>query len=132
MPGQMPIQYWCLEQWLDSMRDVDVGGPQECKMLREDVDRAEARATEARSAAGPLSAENAHLRRLNDALTGELLSRRLQDRGMSLPLVASSVIESLPGGTSTHGPAWPVEVGHQHRRLACPHWSSGVEASSAG
>lgn len=47
---------------------------QECKILREDLDRAEARAAEARSAAGPLSAENAHLRRLNDALTGKLLS----------------------------------------------------------
>ncbi len=43
---------------------------QECNLLREDLARAEARAAEARSAAAPLSAENSHLRRLNDALSG--------------------------------------------------------------
>ncbi|KAK9863385.1 hypothetical protein WJX84_001687 [Apatococcus fuscideae] len=41
---------------------------QECKVVREDLERAEARASEARAAAGPLSTENAHLRRLNEAL----------------------------------------------------------------
>ena len=43
---------------------------QECKVVREDLERAEARASEARAAAGPLSTENAHLRRLNEALAG--------------------------------------------------------------